>query len=340
MTVLLVDGVGQPRKPSGYVLWGGEKLEQRDSSIIISYMAKKLNFEVKEKVVSLAGTCFWYWGGFYSFLESCGVPKSIQSRYPRAAYNKYTMMRGVLEELERTGNHEIINAIVSGFYRLKTTVDKDNPNEAKAKTLLAEFRELIGNDPIEKELQRIKQEEAKATYRQGVATRDAQLKQLNEMNEEFLRLTALKDLTPQQRGYKLESLFFDLLHFNEIEHSKPYRTANGEQIDGHFQYEKFDYLVEAKWTSGLTKQEDLSIFDGKIRGKAQSTRGFFVSAEGFDENAIAKFSGDAPRIVLMTGEDLALILNGSIRLEDALKGKIDAIVRYGKILFPIRNIMG
>jgi hypothetical protein len=144
--------------------------------------------------------------------------------------------------------------------------------------------------------------------------------------------------TPQRRGFELESLFFDLLHFSEFDHTKPYRTSEGEQIDGHFKYEKFDYLVETKWIAETTRQKDLSVFDGKIRGKAQSTRGLFLAAEGFDENAVTKFSGDAPRILLMTGEDLAIVLNGSLSMFDLMKAKVDAIVRYGKINFRARDI--
>ena len=152
-------------------------------------------------------------------------------------------------------------------------------------------------------------------------------------------LSAATDLTPQQRGFKLEALFFDLLHFAEFEHTKPYRTSNGEQIDGHFKYEKFDYLVETKWSAGPTKQKDLSVFDGKIRGKAQSTRGLFLAAEGFDDNAVNKFSGDAPCIVLMTGEDLAIVLSGTLPIFDVMKAKVDAIVRYGNINFPVSRIL-
>ena len=103
-------------------------------------------------------------------------------------------------------------------------------------------------------------------------------------------------------------------------------------------YEKFDYLVEAKWITGPTKQPDLSIFDGKIRGKAQSTRGLFLAADGFDGNAVEKFSGDAPRIVLMTGEDLAIVLDGTLPLADVMRAKVDAIVRYGNIDFRARDI--
>lgn len=151
-------------------------------------------------------------------------------------------------------------------------------------------------------------------------------------------LATTNEITPQQRGFHLESLFFDLLQFGEFDYSPPYRTPGQEQIDGHFRYEKFDYLVESKWEQETTKQPDLSVFDGKIRGKAQSTRGLFLSASGFDENAIRKFSGDAPRIVLMTGEDLALVLSGRMTLFDAMKVKVDAIVRHGVIFYPLRNV--
>ncbi|HEX5340369.1 MAG TPA: restriction endonuclease [Gammaproteobacteria bacterium] len=301
-------------------------------------MAKKLSFEAKEKLVELAGACFWYWSGFHSFLDSCGVPRSLQSKYPRDAYNKYTMMRAILADLEQAGNIELISSIASGFYKLKGPMDRDNLDEAKAKRLLAEFREAVGDDPIEAEIKKREKERAKASYEQSIVDRRAQGKRLEDLNAEFLDLTTQNAMTPQQRGFKLEKLFFQLLHISELEHTKPYRTPGQEQIDGHFRHEKFDYLVEAKWTQDPTKQPDLSIFDGKIRGKAQSTRGFFVSANGFDATAIQKFSGDSPRIILMTGEDLALVLCGRVLFVDAMKAKVDAIVRLGNIMFPIRQI--
>lgn len=301
-------------------------------------MAKKLGYEAKEKIVALSGACFWYWNSFYSFLDTCGVPKALQNRYPRDAYNKYTMMRSILGDLEQAGNLELIGSIASAFYRLKGPIDRDNLDEKKAKKLLEEFRNLLGDDPIEAEIEKRERERAKTAYAQKTASRHAQAKRLEDINAEFIRLASTNDLTPQKRGFRLEDLFFDLLHFNEFEHTRPYRTPNGEQIDGHFRYEKFDYLVEAKWTKEPMKQEDLSIFDGKIRGKAQSTRGFVISANGFDETGVTKFSGDAPRIVLMNGEDMALILGGQVLFVDAMKAKIDAIVRYGNIYFPLRKI--
>jgi len=301
-------------------------------------MAKKLSFEAKEKVVELAGACFWYWNGFYSFLDSCGIPKSLQNKYPRDAYNKYAMMRAILEDLNQAGNVELISSIVSGFYRLKGPLDRDKLDEKKAIKLLAELREAIGDDPIETEIKRREKERAQTAHERAIADRRAQNQRLEDLNAEFLRLTSATDITPQQRGFKLEALFFELLRISEFEYTKPYRSPGQEQIDGHFRHEKFDYLVEAKWTEELTKQPDLSIFDGKIRGKAQSTRGFFISANGFDNTAVQKYSGDSPRIILMTGEDLALVLGGRVLFIDAMKAKVDAIVRLGNILYPVRKI--
>ena len=297
-----------------------------------------MRFEVKEQIISLSGACFWYWNSYYSFLDSCGVPKSLYKRYPKDSFKKYDVMRNVLEVLEdQKQGDDVINNIISNFYRLNNAVDKDNLDNNKAKKLLDEFREIVGNDPIEIEIKKQERDRARVNYQASVNQVIEKSEKLALLNDEFISLTTLTDVTPQKRGYLLETLFFDLLHISEFEYSKPYRTPGGEQVDGHLRYEKFDYLVEAKWTEGLTKQRDLSIFDGKIRGKAQSTRGFFIAANGFDDHAVAKFSGDAPRIILMNGQDLAIVLSGQISFFDAMKAKVNAIVKYGKIYLPLHN---
>ncbi len=247
-------------------------------------------------------------------------------------------MRNILEVLEESNKTETLNNIISNFFRLKHAVDRDALDEKKAKQLLSEFREIVGNDPIDKEIERRKREELKSKHKTAIDDQKSQKKRLEDINIIFTSLVTTTEYTPQQRGYKLEDLFCDLLQFSELEYSRPYKTPDGEQIDGHFKYEKFDYLIESKWEDGQIKQKDLSIFDGKIKGKAQSTRGLFLAANGFDKNAIVKFSGDAPRIILITGEDLAVILSGRVLFYDAMKAKVEAIVRYGNINFPVRDI--
>ncbi|MCW5200672.1 restriction endonuclease [Desulfobulbus sp. F4] len=301
-------------------------------------MAKKIKYELKEAMVSLSGACFWYWNSFYSFLDSSGVSRRIYGRFPKEAYRKYDVMRNILGYLEENDEVEIINSLISNFFCLRGAVDKDALDDKKAKKLLSDFKELVGLDPIEQEIERRKREKARNNYTAHVEEIKSHKKRLEELNTLFIALATSSEYTPQQRGYKLEDIFCDILQLSELEYSRPYQTPDGEQIDGHFRFEKFDYLVESKWEADQIKQKDLSVFDGKIRGKAQSTRGLFLSANGFNENAVHKFSGDSPRIILMTGEDLAMILNCQVLFFDAMKAKVEAIVRYGNINFPLRNI--
>lgn len=297
----------------------------------------KLNYDTKQKVITLAGTCFWYWNSFYTFLDSCGVSKQIQDRYPKSAYSKYDVMRNVLGELEDKNNSEVINSIVSNFYRMSRAADDDVPDLKKAKRLLDEFRETVGNDPIEKELEKRQREKSKQKYQEATEASKYNRKRLEELNKQFLDLHSTSEMTKQQRGFALENLFCDLLELNEMEYKRPYRHP-GEQIDGHMRFEKFDYLLETKWEKDPIKQDALSVFDGKIKGKAQSTRGLFIAANGFDDNAVQKYSGDSPRIILMTGEDLALVLSGRIDFQDGMKAKVEAIVRHGNIQKHLREI--
>lgn len=208
----------------------------------------KINYSVKARMVELAGACFWDWNSFYGFLEDSGVSKSLYSRYPRESYNKYDVMRNVLSVLEETDDTETRNALISNFYRLTNAVDRDNRDNHQAKRLLQEFRDTVGNDPIDVAIQQKEQKRARENYRDSVETRKAKERRLSNLDSRFRELATTTRYTVQERGFELERLFFDLLHFAEFEYTKPYRTLDGEQVDGHFKYEKFDYLVEVKWT--------------------------------------------------------------------------------------------
>jgi len=291
---------------------------------------KKLNYEIKEKMVALAGACFWFWDGFFSFLGSCGVPHSLMSRYPKGTYNKHQVMRNILEDLDNANNHEVVQNIVSNFYRLNSPIDKDNLDVVKAKLLLRDFRESVGNDPIDRAVKDQERRKKQTEAKQKSEKNRMQIKRLDYLRNQFLALFADNSITSQQRGFELEKIFFELLEIEEFEFAKPYRQT-GEQIDGHFKYDTFDYLVEIKWVKGVVKQSDLSIFDGKIRGKAQSTRGMFLAVNGFDDNAVRKYTGDNPRIILMDGQELMIILEGRRTFFDCMKFKVDVLVRYGHI---------
>jgi len=50
-------------------------------------------------MITLAGTCFWYWNGFYTFLDSCDVPSRLYEKYPKGTFYKYDVMRNILGDL-------------------------------------------------------------------------------------------------------------------------------------------------------------------------------------------------------------------------------------------------
>jgi restriction endonuclease Mrr len=146
-------------------------------------------------------------------------------------------------------------------------------------------------------------------------------------------LTGIED--PQTRDYGLEDLLAELFEAHEISYRRPYRTGN-EQIDGHFGYKGFDYLVEARWRANPPSEADLAAFKTKVDNKLTSTRGLFVSIAGFRQEVVLEMTrAVSSNIVLVDGYDLTLILEGHISLVDALELKIEKAVQEGIIFFPL-----
>lgn len=114
-----------------------------------------------------------------------------------------------------------------------------------------------------------------------------------------------------------------------MRYRKSYR-AEGEQIDGFFAFGGFDYLVEARWRKKQPTLEDLLAFKGKVDRKIESTRGFFVSVQGFRPDTIQRLREAGPaNLILLDGYDLTLILEGRVSLIDGLQAKIDKASQEG-----------
>ena len=108
-----------------------------------------------------------------------------------------------------------------------------------------------------------------------------------------------------------------------------------QQIDGHFNFQGFDYLVEAKWRSDQPTEQELGGFQRKVNSQLESTRGFFVSVQGFRTEVAAQFNGHGANLILMDGRDLIHILDGRSDLRDALKRKIERAAQEGIVFTPL-----
>ena len=299
-------------------------------------MAKKLiSYPLKQKIIEIAGNCFWYWNNLYVFLESCGVEREHYLRYKGQGLNKYHLMRNIISDLEDKDDLDTLLSIQSNLYNLQSIPDANVPDEKKAKKLLQEFKELCSEDLLTAESKRRESNQKREQRLKEIAETVDYQQRLREIYDHFLGLCSMDD--PHKRGFELEQLIYDLFALNEIEFHKSYKTDD-EQIDGYFCYDNFHYLLETKWVKEQIRQDELAIFDKKIDKKLQSTRGFFLSMNGFTDDAISAYSGHKPRLILMHGEDLTLILDCHILLEDALRAKIENAVKNGNVFFKLRNL--
>jgi hypothetical protein len=294
----------------------------------------RLPFEIREAVVSVCGKCFWLKDPFKAFLISCGVSSDLYDRY--SDEGKYKIARHVLAELESMGEdgYLIQRRIATELAKLRRVPDDSVPDRAGALDALRWLKELAVNQGLivteEKSKEEARAQEAKRRQA-GLAARAQKMEQLRTS---FTAMVASRD-DPQTRGYGLEDLLAELFGVHELTYRPPYKTQT-EQIDGHFGFKGFDYLVEARWREAPPTEADLAVLKTKVDKKITSTRGLFVSIPGFRPEVVVEFTrGVSSNIILMDGADLMLILEGRVSLNDALDLKIQKAAQEGIVFFPL-----
>jgi restriction endonuclease Mrr len=297
-------------------------------------MSNRIPFELREAVVSVVGKCFWLKDPFKELLLSCGVSSELYDRY--AEESKYKIMRHILSELDSKGEDGFLiqRKIITELAKLRRIPDENVPDKEEAEKALRWLKELAIAQKIytEEEISESEGRIQEAKRKQAaIAARAQKMEQLRNL---FLSMVTAKE-DPQSRGYSLEDLLAELFEVNEIAYRRPYKTAT-EQIDGHFVFKGFDYLVEARWRNKNPNEEDLSAFKMKVDKKLTSTRGVFLSIIGFRPEVVLEFTrGVTSNIVLFDGQDLTLILEGHVSLIDGLEIKIQKAAQEGIIYFPL-----
>ncbi|HEW0408299.1 TPA: restriction endonuclease [Streptococcus pneumoniae] len=110
-----------------------------------------------------------------------------------------------------------------------------------------------------------------------------------------------------------------------------------QQLDGYFRFEGFDYLVEMKWEKNPVNSPKIASLKQKVDTKLTSTRGLFLSINGFRDEVIQDFSNKDAKILFMDGQELAYILENRISLYEALKVKIIGASKTGNPNVSIIN---
>lgn len=144
-----------------------------------------------------------------------------------------------------------------------------------------------------------------------------------EVRDRYLSVEGVSD--PQQRGYELEKLVYELARLTFDTAAPPYRIVrNGgqiSQIDGFFTHQSDKYRVECKWTSERIDHNEVVIFKDKL--DVVGVSGLLISISGFTESAIARAREyrSEKAILLMDGEEARFIFSGQINFDEAIRRK-------------------
>jgi hypothetical protein len=246
------------------------------------------------------------------------------------------MVRHILSELDELGEDGwlIQRRVLTELCKLRRIPDPGVEDKAAALESLRNLKQLAISQKL------VVEEEASSTAQRLADTRRqqaaiaARAQKMEELRSAYADMVAGRQ-TPQARGYSLEELLAQLFESHEIQYRRPYKLS-AEQVDGHFHFEGFDYLVEARWRTEQPTQGDLTGFKGKVDRKLASTRGLFVSVAGYRPEVVTEFTrGTSSNIVLMDGQDVSLILEGQISLIDALAFKIKKAAQEGLVYVPL-----
>jgi hypothetical protein len=150
------------------------------------------------------------------------------------------------------------------------------------------------------------------------------------------RLIAVAALEPHARGYEFESFLTALFNAHGLNAKEPFRLR-GEQIDGSFSLANEIYLVEAKWQSQPTGNDDLHTFHGKLEQKAAWTRGVFVSHAGFTAEGLYAF-GRGKRVICVDGLDINDLLDRRLPLDRVLEAKVRRAAETGEPFHRVRDL--
>jgi hypothetical protein len=294
-----------------------------------------LPYEIYNQIVQCIGTCFHYKDNVEAFFISCGVDKKIASKY-RDSY-KFVWAKKLLNDLDEMPDGYLLQRkILTELCKFRKLPDPKAENPDVGLSALRKLKELAVENKIDFEEMKRDTINRKAIAEEKIKIIGERAQRLQDLKRKFNE--GLLNENRATAGYSLEDILEQLFPLFDLDYRKSYKTET-QQIDGHFRFEAFNYLVEAKWRADQPNESEIGGFERKIETKLESTRGIFVSINGFRDEVVNQFEGKRSKILFMTGEDLVYLLEGRIDLKEALRIKIDKAAQEGKVLIPILSMV-
>jgi len=284
---------------------------------------------------------YWYKDDLRLFFLACELPDNViakQGWHDSQEY-KVRIASKVLDELISMDDaglghiRRITQRIldIPNFDHLRNLEDGADKVSAARKSVEV-LRELVLKHDAT--LRKEREEQAVRTNRFVQA-----MKRLNDeigrLQIQFYELVATENA--QQRGFLFQNFLWELFTAHDLNPRGPFRNT-GEEIDGAFEFDMTQFLLEAKWQKESVGAASLDSFSKKVERKLENTLGLFVALNGFTESGLGAFSGSRPSIILLDGEDLAVVLQGLVDFRDLLKRKVRYASQTGNPFLRARDI--
>ena len=219
-----------------------------------------LPFEIRNQIIQCIGLCFHYKDNVESFFVSCGIERRLASKYKDQA--KFVWARNLLNDLDDKDNgFDLQRRILTELCKFRNIPDKDAPNPDAGLSALRKLKELAVENKFEVEEVKKDSTQRKVIAQERQKIIEERAKNLIELKTIFY--TSLSGQNRQDAGYSLEDILERLFPLFDIDYRKSYKTGT-QQIDGHFKFEGFDYLVEAKWRADQPNENEIGAFERKV----------------------------------------------------------------------------
>lgn len=303
-------------------------------------MSKRISVVALQALKEALCTIYWYKNDLRSFLQNCITDTNIITSANWENY-KRQIISDIIDSLAADQERHIgdIRRLFHEVCQMKSFSHLEHLEDGQQKVARAKkaVRELCVI--VEKHDRYIQETKNTEERREQEYKRSQEKKAVNvrveEIKDSYYNL--LSSLQPQKRGFALERILFDLFELFDLDPKASFKNI-GEQIDGAFSLEGFDYLFEAKWQRELTAIQDLDAFGAKVKRKLDNTLGLFLSINGFSPDAVRAHSTGRPVLILMTGADLMAVLDQRIDFVSLIQRKRRHAAQTGKILFEINDM--
>jgi hypothetical protein len=286
---------------------------------------------------------YWYKDDLRLFLRPLELPGGLlekQGWHDPKEY-KVRIASNIIDELVAMGDkglgpmRRLLKAVatMSAFDHLSRL--EDGPRKAQAaRDSVARLRKVISSH--DKDV--LGQEKNHQTQpSQPVASVRRRNDEIQRLQQQFFELVTVED--HRHRGLLFEPFLRDLFAAHDLDPRGSFRVT-GEQIDGAFEFEATQFLLEARWEKTPQGVGALDAFAKKVDRRLENTLGLFISLQGFSEDGLAAFRHTRSSIVLMDGEDLAVVLQGLVDFRELLKRKIRHAAHKGDPYLRARDVSG